>query len=135
MIPALIRKMRRGEGAAPSRSCSGATARPRASSSTSTTAAEAICSAAERYDGAEPVNLGTGEEISIRDLAELVAELTGFTGEIAGTARSRTASRGAGSTSSRAEELFGFHAQTRLRDGLEQTIAWYRETKAVHAPA
>ena len=36
---------------------------------------------------------------------------------------------------SKAEELFGFHAQTRLRDGLERTIAWYRESKAVHAPA
>ena len=81
------------------RSCSGATARRRASSSTSRTAVEALVLAAERYDGAEPVNLGTGAEISIRDLAELVAEITGFDGRRSpGTRRCRTASRAARST-------------------------------------
>ena len=66
----------------PTASRSGATARRRASFSTSTTASKGLVLAAERYDGAEPVNLGTGAEISIRDLAELIAELTGFEGEI-----------------------------------------------------
>ena len=63
----------RGAERGDARSCSGATARRRASSSTSTTASTGSSLAAERYDGAEPVNLGTGEEIAIRDLAELVA--------------------------------------------------------------
>ena len=81
----------------------------------------------ERYDGADPVNLGAGKEISIRDLAELVADVTGSTGGSTGTRRSRTASRGAASTPTRARELFGFEARTPLRDGLERTVAWYRE--------
>ena len=68
VIPALIRKM---VEATATRSCSGATARRRASSSTSTTAPRGSSLAAERYDGAEPVNLGTGVEISIRELAEI----------------------------------------------------------------
>ena len=61
-------------------------------------AAEGIVLATERYDGAEPVNLGAGFEISIRDLAEKIAALTGFTGHIDGTAASRTGSRADRST-------------------------------------
>ena len=84
--------------------------------------------AAERYDGAEPVNLGTGKEISIRELAELVAERHRVRGrDRRGTRRSRTASRGAALDATRARELFGFEARTPLRDGLERTVAWYRE--------
>ena len=85
--------------------------------------------AAERYDGAEPVNLGTGDEISIRELAELIADVTGFEGEIVWDRRSRTGSRAAGSTSSRARELFGFEAHTALREGLERTVTWYRASR------
>ena len=97
--------------------------------------AEALLLAAERYDGAEPVNLGTGEEISIRELADLVAELTGFEGEMVWDGSKPNGQPRRKLDTSKAEELFGFHAQTRLRDGLERTIAWYRESKAVHAPA
>jgi GDP-L-fucose synthase len=97
--------------------------------------AEALVLAAERYDGAEPVNLGTGEEISIRALADLVAELTGFEGEMVWDGSKPNGQPRRKLDTSKAEELFGFHAQTRLRDGLERTIAWYRESKAVHAPA
>ena len=92
--------------------------------------AEALVLAARRYDGPEPVNLGTGEEISIRDLAALVAEITGFTGEVlwdvskpGGQARRRL-------DVSRAERLFDFRAHTRLRAGLEHTVAWYTEHRA-----
>ena len=60
--------------------------------------AEAFVLAAERYDGEDPVNIGTGKEISIKALAELIAELTGFSGRFAGTPRCRTASRAAAST-------------------------------------
>jgi GDP-L-fucose synthase len=93
--------------------------------------AEGIRLAAERYDGADPVNLGTGEEISIRDLASLVADLTGFDGEILwDTSRPNGQPRRKLDTT-RAEELFGFRARTLLREGLEKTVAWY----AQQAPA
>jgi GDP-L-fucose synthase len=82
--------------------------------------AEAIWLAAQRYDGAEPVNVGTGEEISIRDLAQQIAELTGFDGEIEWDRRLDV---------TRAEELFGFRARTTLRDGLEQTVAWFVDSR------
>ena len=95
--------------------------------------AEGLQLAAERYDGAEPVNLGTGEEIAVRDLAELVAELTGFEGEIVwDTSRPNGQPRRRLDTS-RAEALFGFRARTGLRAGLERTIAWYREHARVAA--
>ena len=81
-------------------------------------AAEALLLAAERYDGAEPVNLGTGVEISIRDLADLVARADRLRrASSSGTRRSPTASRAASSTRRARSELFGFEAQTTLRDG------------------
>jgi GDP-L-fucose synthase len=85
-----------------------------------------LVAAAERYDGPEPVNLGTGEEIAIRDLAELVREQTGFEGTITwDTSRPGGQPRRALDTS-RAEQLFGFRARVPLREGLARTIAWFR---------
>jgi GDP-L-fucose synthase len=98
-------------------------------------AAEAFSLAAERYDGAEPVNLGTGAEISIRELAETIAELTGFEGEIEWDASMPNGQPRRSLDASRARELFGFTAGTELREGLARTIAWYRESRAVHAAA
>lgn len=89
-------------------------------------AAEGLVLAARRYDGTEPVNLGTGSEISIRELAELIAELTGFEGEIAWDTTKPNGQPRRRLDVSRAEELFGFRARTTLREGLERTIAWYR---------
>jgi GDP-L-fucose synthase len=83
--------------------------------------------AGERYNGPDPVNLGTGEEISIRELAELIAELTGFEGEIEWDASMPNGQPRRSLDATRARELFGFEAQTQLRTGLERTIAWYRE--------
>ena len=95
--------------------------------------AEGIVLAAQRYDGAEPVNLGTGAEISIRALAELIGELTGFDGEIVwDTSKPNGQPRRALDTS-RAMELFGFRARTPLREGLERTVAWYRTAAPAHA--
>jgi GDP-L-fucose synthase len=88
---------------------------------------EALWLAAQRYDGAEPVNLGSGEEIAIRELADLVAELTGFAGEIDWDTSRPNGQPRRRLDVSRAEELFGFRAHTGLREGLERTIAWYRE--------
>jgi GDP-L-fucose synthase len=88
-------------------------------------AAEGILLAAENYDGIEPVNLGSGEEISIKNLVELIAELTDFSGELVwDTSRPNGQPRRALDTS-RAEEHFHFKAKTPFRDGLLQTIDWY----------
>jgi nucleoside-diphosphate-sugar epimerase len=89
-------------------------------------AARGIADAGERYDGRDPVNIGSGEEISIRDLAELIAELTGFDGEIEWDATKPNGQPRRQLDVSRARELFGFAATTPLREGLERTIAWYR---------
>jgi GDP-L-fucose synthase len=88
--------------------------------------AEGLLLAADRYDGPEPVNLGTSEEISIRDLAELIAELTGFDGEIVWDTSMPNGQPRRRLDVARAEKLFGFVAGTSLRDGLTRTIEWYR---------
>ncbi|HEY2741452.1 MAG TPA: GDP-L-fucose synthase [Gaiellaceae bacterium] len=88
---------------------------------------DGLLQAAKHYDGAEPVNLGTGKEISIHDLAELVAELTGFQGEIVWDTSMPNGQPRRSLDASRARERFGFEARTPLREGLERTIAWYRE--------
>ncbi|HSS72563.1 MAG TPA: GDP-L-fucose synthase [Gaiellaceae bacterium] len=96
-------------------------------------AAEAFVLAAERYDGEQPVNVGAGKEISIRELAELIAELTGFTGEITWDESMPNGQPRRSLDASRAKELFGFEARTPLRKGLERTIAWYRAQAPMHA--
>ena len=83
--------------------------------------------AADRYDGPEPVNLGAGKEISIRELAELVAEVTGFAGRITWDTTKPNGQPRRSIDASRARELFDFEARTPLREGLERTVAWYRE--------
>ncbi len=93
-------------------------------------AARGLVLAAEQYDGPEPVNLGADREVTIREVAELVAELTGFEGELVwdpampdGQPRRRV-------DASRAEELFGFRAETPFREGLAATVDWYRAHRA-----
>jgi len=88
--------------------------------------AEGLLLAAERYDGPEPVNLGTGVETPIRELAETISDLMGFTGEIVWDTTMPNGQPRRQLDASRAEERFGFRARTSLRDGLEQTVAWYR---------
>ncbi|HEY2073625.1 MAG TPA: GDP-L-fucose synthase [Gaiellaceae bacterium] len=88
--------------------------------------ADGLLLAAERYDDPDPVNLGTSEEISIRELAELVAELTGFDGDIVWDTSMPNGQPRRRLDVSRAKERFGFEAQTSLRDGLARTIEWYR---------
>lgn len=93
--------------------------------------ADALVLAAERYNGEEPVNLGTGEEIAIRDLAALVGDLTGYTGEIVWDTSKPNGQPRRRLDVSRAEKLFGFCARTPFREGLERTLAWYREVTSV----
>src|SRR5580765_6034839 len=94
---------------------------------------DGFVAAAERYDGPEPVNLGSGAEISIRALAELVAELVGFEGSIEWDASMPNGQPRRSLDASRARDLFGWEARTPLREGLERTIAWYREHAAATA--
>ena len=96
---------------------------------------EGIALAAERYDGAEPVNLGAGKEISIRELAELVADVVGFRGRITWDTSMPNGQPRRSIDATRAHDLFGFEAHTPLREGLERTVAWYREQAIASAPA
>jgi GDP-L-fucose synthase len=96
---------------------------------------EGLALAGERYDAPEPVNLGTGQEISIRDLAELVADVTGFSGRITWDTSMPNGQPRRGLDASRAKELFGWEARVPLREGLERTVAWYRSRHAAHAGA
>jgi GDP-L-fucose synthase len=91
--------------------------------------------AAERYDGPEPVNLGAGKEISIRELAELIADVVGFHGKIVWDTSMPNGQPRRSVDATRARELFGFEARTPLREGLERTVAWYREHAAAVAGA
>jgi len=89
-------------------------------------AAEAIVLAAERYDDSEPVNLGAGHEISIRDLVGIIAKLTGFEGRIAWDASKPDGQPRRMLDTSRAARSFGFVARTPFEEGLRQTVEWYR---------
>ena len=92
-------------------------------------AAQGIGLATEVYAGAEPVNLGAGFEITIRDLVTLIARLTGFTGEIRWDPTKPDGQPRRCLDTSRAERLFGFRATTAFEEGLERTIAWYRKQR------
>ncbi len=89
-------------------------------------AAEGIALATERYNGSEPVNLGSGQEINIRDLTELIAELCGFTGRITWDTSKPNGQPRRCLDTHRAEQLFGFRARMGFREGLRHTIDWYR---------
>ena len=92
-------------------------------------AAEAIVLATEAYDKSEPVNIGPGFEISIRDLVALIAELTGFQGRIAWDATKPDGQPRRMLDTGRAFREFGFRAKTGFRDGLRKTIDWYRANR------
>ncbi|HEY1512842.1 MAG TPA: GDP-L-fucose synthase [Gaiellaceae bacterium] len=94
---------------------------------------EGLLLAADRYDEPEPVNLGTGVETTIRELAELIAELSGFAGEITWDTSMPNGQPRRNLDATRAAKLFGFRANTSLREGLERTIAWYRENALARA--
>ena len=88
--------------------------------------ADAIARAAERYDDPAPVNIGAGFEISIRELAELVAELTGFEGRLRFDPTKPDGQPRRMLDTSRARQCFGFTSTTDFRTGLQRTIDWYR---------
>lgn len=92
-------------------------------------AAHAIVLAAEKYESAEPVNIGSCMEISIKDLVELISELTGFKGEIVWDTEKPDGQPRRCLDVSAAEKGFGFKAEVPFRNGLKKTIEWYRENK------
>ena len=93
-------------------------------------AAEGILLAAERYNSSDPVNLGSAYEISIRELTELVARLTGFNGRIVWDTSKPNGQPRRKLDTSRARERFGFVAHTPFEEGLRRTIAWYERQRA-----
>ena len=89
-------------------------------------AAEGILLATEKYDGPEPVNIGSGFEISIKDLAELISRLTGFSGELVWDTSKPNGQPRRRLDTERAAEYFGFRARVTFEEGLKRTIDWYR---------
>jgi GDP-L-fucose synthase len=89
-------------------------------------ATEAILLASERYDGSDPVNIGSGMEISIRDLAALISRMTGFQGKIVWDATKPDGQPRRSLDVTKAEQFFGFRARIPFEEGLRRTIDWYR---------
>lgn len=98
-------------------------------------AAEGILLAAERYDKSDPVNLGSAFEISIRELLETIARLTGFEGKIVWDTSKPNGQPRRKLDTSRAEQAFGFRAQTSFQEGLRRTLAWYQSTVGIKVPS
>jgi GDP-L-fucose synthase len=92
--------------------------------------ARAIALAAEHYDGAEPVNLGAGREISIKDLAETIAKHVGYTGEIVWDTTKPNGQPRRKLDVSRAKERFGFEAEVPFDEGIRRTVEWWEANRA-----
>jgi GDP-L-fucose synthase len=125
VIPALIRKCREAITEKKDRIVLWGTGAPTREFLYVDDAAEAIVMAAEKYNSAEPVNLGSSREIRIRDLAALIAEMTGFRGEIIWDASQPDGQPRRALDTSRAKKEFGFVATTSLEAGIRKTIDWY----------
>jgi GDP-L-fucose synthase len=94
-------------------------------------AADGIITAAESYNGSEPVNLGSGYEISIKDLSEMIVKMTGFTGKLAWQTDKPNGQPRRGLDVSRAKEYFGWSAQVPFEEGMRRTIEWFKENKSL----
>ena len=126
VIPAMIRKITKAEEAAEDRVVFWGDGTPTREFLFVEDAAEGILLAAEKFDGAEPVNLGSGREISIADLARMLCGMIGYRGEVVwDTSRPNGQLRRRVDTS-RAARAFGFRASVDLEEGLRRTLDWYR---------
>jgi len=92
-------------------------------------AAEGILTATEKYNGLEPVNLGSGYEISIKDLAEMIVRLTGFEGKLVWDTTKPNGQPRRGLDVRRAKEYFGWQAKMPFEEGIRRTIKWYKENR------
>ncbi|MBS1250395.1 MAG: GDP-L-fucose synthase [Chloroflexi bacterium] len=131
VIPALIRKMieaqERGEG----KVTLWGDGSPTREFFYAGDAARGIILATERYNSSDPVNLGSGMEISIMDLAHQIAELTGFTGEIVWDTTKPNGQPRRALDTTRAKERFDFQAEMSFEEGLKRTIDWFRENREI----
>ena len=130
VIPALIRKCLEAKAKAEPKLTAWGDGSPTREFLYVEDAAEGILLASERYNRSQPVNLGSSFEISIKDLMETIARLTGFAGEIEWDATKPNGQPRRKLDVSRAEEWFGFRAQTPFEAGLRQTIEWYQAEQA-----
>lgn len=126
VIPALIRKMMEAQAADQNEVVLWGDGTPTREFLFVDDAAAGIVMATERYDGSEPVNLGSGREITIAELARKVATTVGFRGQIVWDTTKPNGQPRRCLDTTRAWRLFGFRAQTDFTDGLRQTISWYR---------
>ena len=94
-------------------------------------AAEGILLATEKYNKSDPINLGAGFEISIKDLVKLIAKLTGFKGKIIWDTSKPDGQPRRCLNTSKAEKEFGLKAKTCFQEGLKKTIEWYRNTRGL----
>lgn len=92
-------------------------------------AAEGVVAAADRYDDPDPVNLGSGSEVTIRELAEMVCATCGFHGELRWDASKPDGQPRRRLDTTRARDRFGWEARTPFRDGLRETVAWYERSR------
>jgi GDP-L-fucose synthase len=134
VIPALIRKFREAQEAGRAEVELWGDGSPTREFLHVRDAVDGIVLAAERYDGAEPVNLGAGFEISIRELAEKIAALTGFRGRIRWDPSRPNGQMRRRLDTSRALSLFGFAARVGFDEGLRETIAWWDSARAKASP-
>jgi GDP-L-fucose synthase len=126
VIPALIRKCMEAQEAGESEVVVWGDGSPTREFLYVEDAAEGILLAAERYNDSLPVNLGSGNEIAIKDLAEMIARLTGFSGKLVWDSSKPNGQPRRALDTTRAEQLFGFRAQTNFEEGLRRTIDWYQ---------
>ncbi|HEY9676784.1 MAG TPA: GDP-L-fucose synthase [Drouetiella sp.] len=125
VIPALIRKCLEAKAAGAAEVVLWGDGSPTREFLYVTDAARGIVTAAENYNGSEPVNLGSGWEVTIKDLATEIAKLTGFNGKVVWDETKPNGQPRRRLDTERAEKLFGFKAEMPLSEGLEKTIAWY----------
>ena len=92
-------------------------------------AADGIVTAAEKYNGEKPVNLGSGYEISIKDLTEMIIQLTGFEGKLVWDTEKPNGQPRRGLDVSRAKEYFGWQAQVPFEEGMRRTVEWFKENR------
>jgi len=129
VIPALIKKMIDAKLKGESEVVVWGTGKPSREFLYVEDAAEGILLAAERYDKPDPVNLGTGEEIRIRELVHLIAKLTGYEGKIVWDTSKPDGQPRRCLDVNRAKEEIGFEAKTDFKEGLKRTIDWYRNMR------
>ncbi len=128
VIPALVRKCIEAQERGDAKVVVWGTGQPTREFLYVEDASAGIVLGAERYNAGDPVNLGSGMEIKIRELAELIGRLTGFEGEITWDSARPDGQPRRSLDTSRARQLFGFRAQTSLEEGLRRTIEWYRSS-------